>query len=388
MTRPQIFFIATVDYAIKVFLINHLKKLSRFYRITVFVNTQDKNFLKKRGVKVKVHKISISRNISIIKDLYFLFYLFFIFLLKRPAAVHTLTPKAGLLGMLASFFAFVPLRIHTFTGQVWITSKGIKKYFLKFLDKLIAKVSTKLIIDSHSQKKFLIRNKIINKQKSFVFANGSISGVNIKKFTPNKKNFQLVRSHLSIPRNAFVILFLGRINIDKGVLDLVKVFNMINSKKLYLVLVGPDEGKLSSLIKKQCIKKIDKVRLIKFTDQPNLYLSMANVVCLPSYREGFGNIIIEAAATGVPSIGSDIYGIKDAIVNKKSGLLHKKKNVKSLMQCINFFLNNPKKLKQYSHFAMTRARLKFNQELITNCWIKFYKKNINKKQIVEHDTNY
>ena len=337
MPKPEIYFIVTVDFSVKVFLINHLKKLSKFYKITVFVNTKDPHFLRKLDVKATVHPISISRKISILKDLYFLLYLFFIFLIKRPNAVHSLTPKAGLLAMLASYLAFIPLRVHTFTGQVWVTSKGLKKRLLKFTDKLTARSATELIIDSQSQEKFLIRNKIFDKKKSYVFGYGSICGVDLNKFRLNKKNYDIMRNQLSIPRKSFIILFLGRINFDKGILDLVKAFNKINSNKLYLVIVGQDEDKLTNLIKKKCIKKIDKIRIIKFTSQPNLYLSMSDILCLPSYREGFGNVIIEAAAMGIPSVASNIYGIRDAIIDKKSGLLHKKRDIKSIIKCINFF---------------------------------------------------
>jgi glycosyltransferase involved in cell wall biosynthesis len=115
------------------------------------------------------------------------------------------------------------------------------------------------------------------------------------------------------------------------------------------------------------------------TAQPNLFLSMANIICLPSYREGFPNVIIEAAAMGVPSVVSNIYGTKDTIVNKKSGFFHKKKSISSLVSCLNYFLKNPKKYKEYSSFAMKRVRLYFDQKEITKYWIKFYKNNINKK---------
>jgi glycosyltransferase involved in cell wall biosynthesis len=142
--------------------------------------------------------------------------------------------------------------------------------------------------------------------------------------------------------------------------------------------VGPDEDNLVNLIKTNCIKKINKIRFIKFTAQPNLFLSMANIICLPSYREGFPNVIIEAAAMGVPSVVSNIYGTKDTIVNKKSGLFHKKKSISSLINCLNYFLKNPKKYKEYSSFAMKRARLYFDQKEITKYWIKFYKNNLYK----------
>jgi glycosyltransferase involved in cell wall biosynthesis len=378
MSKPEIYFIVTIDFSVKAFLINHLKELSKFYKITVFVNTRDPYFLRKMGVKATVHPISISRKISILKDLYCLLYLFFIFLIKRPVAVHSLTPKAGLLAMLASFFARTPLRVHTFTGQVWITSEGAKKILLKLLDKFIYKIATNVIIDSHSQKNFLIKNKIVDKKKCLVFGRGSICGVDLNKFKPNKKNFKLMRRRLTIPNKAFVVLFLGRINIDKGVLDLAEAFNRINSKKLYLVFVGPDEDNLVNLIKTNCIKKINKIRFIKFTVQPNLFLSMANIICLPSYREGFPNVIIEAAAMGVPSVVSNIYGTKDTIVNKKSGLFHKKKSISSLINCLNYFLKNPKKYKEYSSFAIKRTRLYFDQKEITKYWIKFYKNNLYK----------
>jgi glycosyltransferase involved in cell wall biosynthesis len=376
LNKPKIYFIVTVEFAVKAFLLHHLKKLSKFYDLTVVTKTSDSKFLIKRGIKAKVIPLRLFRNVNLIFDLYCLIYLFYLFVKHRPAAVHSLTPKAGLLAMLASYLAFVPLRVHTFTGQVWICNKGWKRFLLKLIDIWIGRLTKFNIVDGHSQRDFLVKNKILSLKKTLVFANGSVAGIDIKKFKFNRQAFTSIRKELFIPLNSFVILYLGRLHLDKGVLDLAKAFQRIKSKKLYLVFLGPDESFLKNSIINICKYKINNVRIIDYSENVERYLVGADILCLPSYREGFSQSIIEAAAMKIPCIASNIYGIKDSVVDKKSGLLHKVKSINSIIKGINFFLKNRHKKYIYGQYAMKRAYKNFDQEIISNEWIVFYKKHI------------
>ena len=378
----RIFFVANVDFAINSFFLSHLKALSQHFDVTVIVNTDDQDFLKKQGINIKVIPLNISRNIHLLSDIVCLIRLISIFIKYHPSAVHSITPKAGLLAMLAAFFARTPFRVHTFTGQVWATKLGLKRLMLKSFDKLIAKLASFNIIDSPSQQQFLIDEKVVPKETSLVFGLGSVSGVDLKKFKPSKQVSNDVRRELSIPQHGIVFTYLGRLNKDKGVLDLANAFSLIENKKAYLLIVGPDEGRFVGEIKKINAHKLDQIRFVDFTKIPERYLATSNVLCLPSYREGFGSVIIEAAAMGVPTIASNIYGISDAVVNNETGLLHPPADVSSILFCLNIFLNDSRLVKKYGNAAKLRVINEFDASLITEYWRQFY---LEKMSIIHTD---
>ena len=286
--------------------------------------------------------------------------------------MHSITPKAGLLAMIASFLTRTPLRIHTFTGQVWATSSGSRRLILKYLDRLITYLATIVIVDSPSQQRFLLDEKVLTKNKSIVFGFGSVSGVDLNRFKPNKRIFFEVRHELMIPDDAFVFTFLGRLTKDKGILDLAHAFSIIEDKKAFLLIVGPDEGEFVSEIKKINADKLDRIRFIGFTKAPERPLAASNVLCLPSHREGFGSVIIEAAAMRVPSIASNIYGISDAIVNNETGILHKAHDVEAIRDAMTMFLNDIQLSIKYGKAAKSRAIKFFDSKIISRHWLNFY----------------
>jgi glycosyltransferase involved in cell wall biosynthesis len=375
--KQKLFLVAATDFSVNAFLINHLRALSQHFEVTVVVNTHDPLFLKKQGLSLNVIPVSISRKVNIFSDLFCLFRLIYLFIENKPAAVHSITPKAGLLSMLAAFVSFVPLRVHTFTGQVWVTKQGFKRLFLKGFDRLIARLATFNIVDSPSQQQFLIDEKVLCKSNSVVFGLGSVSGVDLKRFKSSKAAFNELRHTLGISDDAFVFTYLGRLNKDKGVLDLAQAFSRIKDSNAYLLIVGPDEGGFVDEIKKKNAHKLEQIRFVGFTKVPEQYLAASNALCLPSYREGFGSVIIEAAAMGVPAIASDIYGISDAVVKNQTGLLHKPADVSSILACLNSFLNDPKLVKKYGDAAKLRAAKDFDANLISEHWVDFYKRYIN-----------
>ena len=374
--KKRICFIATVDFAINAFLLKQLHELSHFFEVTVIVNTTDKSFLKKQGIDATVIHLPFSRNINFLNDLYCLFCLIFILFRGGYSCVQSITPKAGLLGMLASFMSGVPIRIHTFTGQVWVTKRGIYRYFLKKVDRAISFLSNYSIVDSPSQAKFLFEEMVLSPNKSIVFGSGSVSGVDLDKFKSSKKTHTEVRRELLIPQDAFVFLYLGRLNKDKGVLDLANAFSKIKNDRAHLVVVGPDEADFGNQMQKLCGPNRDRIRLVGFSKEPQRYMNAADVLCLPSYREGFGSVIIEAAAIGVPAIASNIYGISDAVQNQKTGLLHPPKDLEAILRCMSLFLSDPQLLKSYGLAAKKRAIKEFDTDVMSQHWLNFYLKHI------------
>jgi glycosyltransferase involved in cell wall biosynthesis len=374
-SRQKICFVLTAEFAVKVFLLNHLRALSEFYDVTVIVNTNNPNFLEERDVKAKVVPLTIARDINIISDFICLIQLIKIFRQQKFSAVHSLMPKSGLLAMLAAWIVRAPLRVHTFTGQVWVTKIGFKRYLLKKIDVLIACLSMHVIVDSFSQQQFLIKEKVIIEEKSIVFANGSISGVNIGNFKSNLQERFNIRVQLGIANDALVYLFIGRLNTDKGVLNLAKAWREANIKGAYLLFVGPDEQQLKKAIMSILASADLSVRFIGYTDTPQSYMAAADVLCLPSYREGFGSVVIEAAAVGIPAIASRIYGITDAVVEGETGLLHVASDVEGIKKCIQMLASDESLRLKLGDQAKIRAIRDFDSRLVTNAWVNFYSEN-------------
>lgn len=369
----KICFVITVEFALKAFLAEHLKTLSQYYQISVVVNTQNPKLLKDLGIHATLIPLNIARNISPLRDLAALFSLIKIFNSNKFDAVHSITPKAGLLAMFASSLVCITFRTHTFTGQVWANKAGFKRFFLKCFDKMIAVFSTHAIVDSPSQLDFLISEGVFDRNKAFVFGKGSVSGVDVNKFKPNPQVRTQLRSELKVQEHEIVFLFLGRLNPDKGVLDLARAFIKANLLNCKLLFVGPDEGNMQAKI--AALPNFDntKISFIGYTNQPQDFMVAADALCLPSYREGFGSVIIEAAACGIPTVGSRIYGITDAIDENVTGLMHESGNVNDLQSQLEQMAKVETLRVRLGKQAYDRAIHDFNSELITKAWCDFYR---------------
>lgn len=375
-SQPKICFVLTAEFAVKAFLLSHLRALSSFYEVTVIVNTNNPNFLEEHGVKARVIPLAIARNVSLISDFSCLIHLVKIFHQQNFSAVHSVTPKAGLLAMLAAWMVCVPLRIHTFTGQVWVTKRGIKRFLLKRFDCLIAFLTTCNIVDSPSQLQFLLDEKVMSSSKSIVFAKGSISGVDVARFKPDQQARVNIRQQLNISNEAMVFLFIGRITRDKGVLDLASAFAHIDIGAAYLLFVGPDEQNMQNEIHSITENRSTNVYFVGHTNTPESYMATADVLCLPSYREGFGSVVIEAAAAGIPAIVSRIYGLTDAVIEGETGLLHEPHDVNAIKSCMEKMMHNQTLRLKLGNQARARAMEDFDSNQVTQDWVNFYRENL------------
>ncbi|MDP1614729.1 MAG: glycosyltransferase [Methylococcales bacterium] len=305
--------------------------------------------------------ISINRKISPLSDLITIYNLCKLFHGYKPDIVHSIMPKAGLLTAISSFICRVPLRVHTFTGQVWATKVGISRFFFRVLDKLIVKLNSVCLTDSPSQSNFLYEQSIsFNGMPLQVLLKGSLSGVDISRFSKLRveKESRVLRTELGIAKSDFVFAFIARKSFDKGAFDIINAFSRIvkSHANVKLLFIGPDEsdGGVEKLIKtyplvEQSIFNIGKV------SNHEVYLAITNVLCLPSYREGFGSIVIDAAAMGVPTIGSRIPGLADSIIDKQTGMLFTKGNIDELVSQMQFFVENPEMCKKMGECAKSRV---------------------------------
>lgn len=350
-----------------------INKLALEYNVSVVANFDDDLPIDSKFLdEIEIVNIPIVREISISKDLKSLILLFKFFSSKDFLIVHSITPKAGFIAMFASWAARIPIRIHTFTGQVWYTRLGLFRLFLKLIDRLIVYLATVILIDSHSQKKFLEEENVVSEKNSFVVGEGSISGVDTTRFCRDLSVRERVRSEMGA-KEKIVILYVGRLKKDKGILDLIESFKVLRGKglKVDLWIVGPDEEDLTSRI-----SSVEGIKQIPYTSKPESYMASADIFCLPSYREGFGNVVIESAACGLPSVVNCIYGLTDAVVQGKTGLFAKARSVESLTISIEELITNDNLRLELGNNALERVRKYFSQDVHNNLQIDMYIKLI------------
>ena len=326
--------------------------------------------------------INIERAISPVRDFFSLVALSLAFNKLKFDIVHSTTPKAGLLSAIAGFIAGTPVRLHTFTGQTWVTTTGIKRSILMFCDRVIARLNTHCYADSASQRDFLISSGIIKAEKISVIGAGSLAGIDLERFNPRRysaSELQALRHDLNIPSTAKILLFVGRITPDKGICELISAFSDIvkTNDEVFLVLVGPFESDGESVVNQVGPGVLSKIKTVGFSSEPEKYMALADVLCLPSYREGFGTVVIEAAAMGTPAIGTDIYGLSDAIVNGETGVLVPVRDTASLKASILAVLDDPERLSAMGVAARDRAIRDFGSKAYSELLIEEYKRFFN-----------
>jgi|SRR5208283_1089605 len=372
--KRKICFVVSSIQTVKAFLVDQIRALQVRYDVSVVANTDDLFILKHYGLDIPITPVQIERKISIWKDVKALSALFILFRKNGYSVVHSVTPKAGLLAMAGSFSAKVPSRCHIFTGQVWATKHGFKRFLLRKVDTLTSILATHVLIDSHSQRDFLVIEGVVSREKSQVLHKGSIAGVDTDRFHPSVEYRKKIRRSLSIDDLAFIFLFIGRLNKDKGVLDLAEAFSKVNRqvRNSCLLMIGEDEDNLAEMIYNLCRPCRDKVHLLRHTESPEKYMAASDILVLPSYREGFGVVVIEAAACGIPTIGARIYGITDAVEDGVTGLLHTCGEVSELVEKMTYCIGHPEENKKMGQKARERVEADFTTKRITSEVVKFY----------------
>ena len=289
-----------------------------------------------------------------------------------------MNPKAGLLGIVAAWFAGVKIRVHTFQGEFWVNKAGISRALFRLLDKLVGSLATNLLVVSASERNFLISEGLISPGKSTVLVNGSIGGVDLEIFKPNLATRTSIRANLSIGEEAVLFLYVGRLTWEKGLVELIEAFSLFPSDaQVFLLLVGPDEGGINAKYFKLMDSPNSRIRIAPYTTSPQSYMAASDVLVLPSHREGFGVVIIEAAATGVPAIGSSIYGISDAVQNGVTGFLFEKENIADLFEKMQRLAEDSSLRAVMGAAAAARVKKCFDQKIVVESFIDYYRLLIN-----------
>jgi len=344
-SKKKLVRITTVPLSLDKILDGQLAFMNNHYEVIAV--SSEKEYLircaKNEGVRFK--HIEMTRKITPIKDFISLIKLISFLKKERPLIIHSHTPKAGILAMLASKITNIPIRLHTVAGLPLMEEKGSKKKLLELIEKLTYSFSTFVFTNSNGLYKYIIDNNYVSKSKLKVIGNGSSNGVDVNYFSPtsvSEKEKEKLKLSLGILENDFTFVFVGRIVADKGINELINAFDTISfqNNAIKLLLVGEQESHLDPL-NENTLKLISSNKnIIKTGFQKDIrpFLAVSDALVFPSYREGFPNVIMQAGAMELPVIATNINGCNEIIVNEKNGVLIELKNngaiVKAMVRLI------------------------------------------------------
>jgi glycosyltransferase involved in cell wall biosynthesis len=266
--------------------------------------------------------LPIEREIAPISDFISMFRLISLLLRMRPEMTEFSTPKAGLLGSIAAMLAGVPVRIYMLRGLKLETAKGLKRRVLLITEKIAAACAHVVVCNSQSLRDRADSLGIAPASKLVVLGKGSSNGIDVRRFMPGESD---VREKLGVAGNDLVVGYVGRLTRDKGIPDLVEAFDAIldAEPRAHLLLVGwadAAEDRLPAYIQRR-IESHPRIHCTGFVDETAPYYKAMDVMVLSSLREGFPNVVLEAAASAVPVITTDVTGARDSVVPGETGLL-------------------------------------------------------------------
>jgi glycosyltransferase involved in cell wall biosynthesis len=336
----------TVPISMNIILKGQLSFINQFYEVIGVTGDDSKHFGQIRMREgIRMHPINMERNISLIKDMLSIIKLYYFFINERPAIVHTQTPKAGLLGMVAAWFAGVPVRLHTVGGMPLMGTKGFKRWLLKVMERLTYACAHRVYPNSTGLMNIIVNEKLCHQNKLKVLANGGSNGVDTEYFDPavfenQELSKAIVREKYGFTEKDFIFLFVGRMAIEKGFSELVAAFEEIQKVEFNrvpkLLLIGTFErhyGVLGNQLKERIESNSDIVTLGRFDDVRPFYW-LSDIYVFPSYREGFPNTLLEAGAMGLPIIATDINGCNEIVADGINGLLIAPKSSDELFQAM------------------------------------------------------
>ncbi len=386
--KPKLIRITTVPISLDKLLGKQLTHINQFYDITAI--SADKLELQRVAQKYGVddHHIEMTREISPLQDLKAVWKLYQFLRKEKPEIVHSHTPKAGIVGMMASYFAGVPHRFHTVAGLPLMEATGIKRTILNSVEALTYKFATKVYPNSYGLQEIILKERFCSPNKLKVLGNGSSNGIDTQHFNRNQitdDTQNKLRSNLGIEFNDFVFIFVGRLVSDKGINEMTAAFKEMQStlSNLKLLLVGPLESELDALLP-ETLKEIEKNPTIitaGYQDDVRPYFAIANALVFPSYREGFPNVVLQAGAMELPSIVSNINGCNEIIAEGENGLIIPAKNVELLKDAMlkiatDKFLYNHLKLN-----ARKKIVKNYEQSLVWEALLQEYKNAENNTSI-------
>ncbi len=340
--------ITTIPLSLEKLLEGQLTYMNQYYEVTAVSAEKERLEQYGRDNKVKTFWVEMTRAITPLKDIEAVLRLYRFFKREKPLIVHTHTPKAGIVGMLAAKLAGVPLRLHTVAGLPLLETTGTRRKVLDFVEKYTYSLATKVYPNSRGLKEIILEEAFTTQDKLKVLGKGSSNGIDTEYFNPQKYSESskiALRNELEIPQKDLIFIFIGRLVSAKGLNELVRAFKKLQQENqdISLLLVGPYEEDLDPLKPETLadIKKHPKIFTTGFQSDVRPYFSIANVLAFPSYREGFPNVVMQAGAMGLPAVVSNINGCNEIVVEGKNGIIVPVKNEDKLFTAMKLFAENP-----------------------------------------------
>ena len=373
--KKKIIRATTVPGSLNVFCKGMLKELSKKYEVIGISSPGEALDRVSEREGVRTIAVPMERHIALVKDFNSLMQMTRVFRKEKPFMVHSMTPKAGLICMMAGWLTHVPVRIHTFTGLVWPTSTGLKRKILMLTDKLTCACATHVIPEGEGVKIDLVTGRITKKPLR-VLGYGNVMGVDLEHFMITEKlkekSAQLKNS------GVFYFLFVGRIVRDKGINELVSSFNKLQQENanIRLFLVGPYEDDLDPISEKsrELITNNPSILAVgkKTGDELLKYYCAADCFVLPSYREGFPNTVLEAGALELPSIVTDVNGSREIIINGVNGIVVPPRDEERLYEAMKMMLTSKQDRERMASVARKMISERFEQSFVRKCLYDYY----------------
>lgn len=378
MSKKTLIRITTVPLSLDKLLEGQLNYMSEFYNVIAV--SSEKEYLEVIGKRenVATHHIEMTRKITPLQDLVSVVKMYFFFKKVKPFIVHTHTPKAGIVGMVAARLARVPHRLHTVAGLPLLEATGLKRKLLDFVEKLTYSCATKVYPNSNALLGIIQENNYCPPTKLKVIGKGSSNGINTdyfddKHFSAEQKSE--LKKQLNIHEGDFVFIFVGRIVADKGINELISAFSELQQQKVKLLLVGPLEQDLNPLLPEtlQQIQGNTNIISVGFQNDVRPYFAISNALVFPSYREGFPNVVMQAGAMNLPSIVTNINGCNEIIEEGKNGIIIPVKNSDELHKAMLKFVTNAEQLQTYKQNSRELIVSRYQQSKVWNDILEEYR---------------
>ena len=365
--------ITTVSSSLRTLLKGQLKYMRQYYDVVAISSKEGLNdVLREQEVR------GMTRKVTPFKDLMSLFQLIRILLKEKPYIVHTHTPKAGVLGMVAAWITRVPNRLHTVAGMPLLVATGKKRRMLDIVEKLTYFCATKVYPNSFVMRDIIVSLNLASINKLKVIAEGSTNGIDTSFFTPeNTISKEALRRKWGIDNSNFVFVFVGRIVKDKGINELVHTFVALKDyyNDIRLLLVGDYESELDPLAEdvEEIINKDNFIIAVGRQVDVRPFFVIADILAFPSYREGFPNVVMQAGSMGLPSIVTDINGCNEIIKDGVNGKIIPPKNEKALYEAMKWmYEHRNNELKEMARCARPMIVERYEQEKVWEALLKEY----------------
>jgi glycosyltransferase involved in cell wall biosynthesis len=333
-----------------------------------------------------VHILPLTRKISPLTDLKALWKTYKLIKKEKPDIVHTHTPKAGIIGMLAAKLAGVPIRMHTVAGMPMLVSKGLKAKLLYWVEKITYYAATHIYPNSFGLLQIIIDLKLTQTDKLKVIADGSSNGIDTRYFNPeifSTEQKKQIKKELGIAPQDFVFIFIGRLVKDKGINELADAADRLSRQynNFKLLLIGNEEPDLDPLLPetKKIINENTSIITTGWVEDVRPYLAISNILVFPSYREGFPNVVLQAGAMRLPAIVTDINGCNEIISPNKNGIIIPVKNKEALFKAMKKILENPKIAQELSTNTRKKIQEKYEQKVIWEALYNEYQNLLSSK---------